>query len=60
MGVAKSTLLNWEDGLRRPIESARVLLARIVRKPLLVLELLCESANFNMQNEAYFALQSTI
>jgi len=40
IGVAKGTLLNWEQGRRRPTGPARVLLAMIARKPSLVSELL--------------------
>ena len=40
IGVAKGTLLNWEQGRRRPTGPAQVLLAMIERQPLLVRELL--------------------
>ena len=40
IGVAKGTLLNWEQGRRRPTGAARVLLAMIARRPSLVGELL--------------------
>jgi putative transcriptional regulator len=40
IGVAKGTLLNWEQGRRRPTGPAQVLLAMIARKPSLVRELL--------------------
>lgn len=40
IGVAKSTLLNWEHGRRRPTGPAQVLLAMIAKKPSLVRELL--------------------
>lgn len=40
IGVAKGTLLNWEQGRRRPTGPAQVLLAMIDRKPSLVRELL--------------------
>jgi putative transcriptional regulator len=40
IGVAKGTLLNWEQGRRRPTGPAQVLLAMIARKPSLVSELL--------------------
>jgi putative transcriptional regulator len=40
IGVTKGTLLNWEQGRRRPNGPARVLLAMIARKPSLVRELL--------------------
>ena len=40
IGVAKGTLLNWEQGRRRPTGPAQVLLAMIARKPSLVTELL--------------------
>ena len=40
IGVAKGTLLNWEQGRRQPTGPARVLLAMIARKPLVVSELL--------------------
>src|SRR5690606_561965 len=33
IGVAKGTLLNWEQGRRRPTGPAKVLLAMIARKP---------------------------
>jgi putative transcriptional regulator len=39
IGVAKGTLLNWEQG-RRPTGKAQVLLAMIARRPSLVGELL--------------------
>jgi putative transcriptional regulator len=40
IGVAKGTLLNWEQGRRRPTGPAQVLLAMIDRKPALVKEML--------------------
>ncbi|NBU83085.1 MAG: helix-turn-helix domain-containing protein [Sphingomonadaceae bacterium] len=40
IGVAKGTLLNWEQGRRRPTGPAQVLLAMIAQKPSLVSELL--------------------
>ncbi|HWK41363.1 MAG TPA: helix-turn-helix domain-containing protein [Croceibacterium sp.] len=40
IGVAKGTLLNWEQGRRRPTGPAQVLLAMIARKPALVREML--------------------
>jgi putative transcriptional regulator len=40
IGVAKGTLLNWEQGRRRPTGPAQVLLAMIARQPALVGELL--------------------
>lgn len=40
IGVAKGTLLNWENGRRRPTGPAQVLLAMIAKKPSLVRELL--------------------
>lgn len=40
IGVAKGTLLNWEQGRRRPSGPAQVLLAMIARRPSLVSELL--------------------
>lgn len=40
IGVAKGTLLNWEQGRRTPNGPAQVLLALIDRKPSLVQELL--------------------
>ena len=40
IGVAKGTLLNWEQGRRRPTGPAQELLAMIARKPSLVRELL--------------------
>lgn len=40
IGVAKGTLLNWEQGRRHPTGPAQVLLAMIARKPSLVKELL--------------------
>jgi putative transcriptional regulator len=40
IGVAKGTLLNWEQGRRRPTGPAQVLLAMIARRPALVSELL--------------------
>jgi hypothetical protein len=36
IGVAKGTLLNWEQGRRRPTGPAQVLLAMIARRPSLV------------------------
>lgn len=40
IGVAKGTLLNWEQGRRRPTGPAQVLLALIDRKPSVVQDLL--------------------
>jgi putative transcriptional regulator len=40
IGVAKGTLLNWEQGRRRPIGPARVLLTIIDKQPSLMAELL--------------------
>lgn len=40
IGVARGTLLNWEQGRRRPTGPAQVLLAMIAKKPSLVSELL--------------------
>lgn len=40
IGVAKPTLLNWEQGRRRPTGPARVLLAMIARRPSVVQDLL--------------------
>lgn len=40
IGVRKATLLNWEQGRRRPTGPAQVLLAMIARKPSVVQELL--------------------
>jgi putative transcriptional regulator len=40
IGVAKGTLLNWEQGRRHPTGPAQVLLAMIARRPSLVGELL--------------------
>jgi putative transcriptional regulator len=40
IGVARGTLLNWEQGRRRPTGPAQILLAMIARKPSLVSELL--------------------
>ena len=40
ISVAKGTLLNWEQGRRRPTGPAQVLLAMIARRPSLVRELL--------------------
>ncbi len=40
IGVARGTLLNWEQGRRRPTGPAQVLLAMIARRPSLVSELL--------------------
>ncbi|MDE2403823.1 MAG: helix-turn-helix domain-containing protein [Sphingomonadales bacterium] len=40
IGVAKGTLLNWEQGRRRPTGPAQVLLAMISQRPSLVRELL--------------------
>ena len=45
IGVAKGTLLNWEQGRRRPTGPAQVLLAMIARRPGLVGELLEERAH---------------
>lgn len=44
IGVAKGTLLNWEQGRRRPTGPAQVLLAMIDKKPALVTELLRQAA----------------
>ena len=38
IGVAKGTLLNWEQGRRRPTGPAQVLLAMIAKRPTLVRE----------------------
>lgn len=40
IGVAKGTLLNWEQGRRHPTGPAQVLLAMIAKKPSLVTDLL--------------------
>ena len=40
IGVAKGTLLNWEQGRRQPSGPAQVLLAMIAKRPSLVGELL--------------------
>ena len=40
IGIAVSTLRNWEQGRRRPEGPARVLLALLDRNPLVVQELL--------------------
>lgn len=40
IGVAKGTLLNWEQGRRRPTGPAQVLLAMIARRPSIVGELM--------------------
>lgn len=40
IGVAKGTLLNWEQGRRSPQGPAQVLLALLSRKPSVVQELL--------------------
>ena len=40
IGVARGTLINWEQGRRRPTGPAQVLLAMIARRPSLVSELL--------------------
>jgi len=40
IGVAKGTLLNWEQGRRHPTGPAQVLLAMLARQPSLVTELL--------------------
>lgn len=40
IGVAKGTLLNWEQGRRHPSGPAQVLLAMIAKKPSLVSQLL--------------------
>jgi len=40
IGVAKGTLLNWEQGRRCPTGPAQVLLAMIAKRPSLVSELL--------------------
>jgi putative transcriptional regulator len=40
IGVARGTLLNWEQGRRRPTGPAQVLLAMIAKKPALVKEML--------------------
>ncbi len=40
IGVAKGTLLNWEQGRRHPTGPAQVLLAMIDRKPSVVQEIL--------------------
>ena len=40
IGVAKGTLLNWEQGRRHPTGPAQVLLALIAKKPTVVQDLL--------------------
>jgi putative transcriptional regulator len=40
IGVAKGTLLNWEQGRRHPTGPAQVLLAMIAKQPSLVSDLL--------------------
>ncbi|MES2019882.1 MAG: helix-turn-helix domain-containing protein [Pseudomonadota bacterium] len=40
IGVAKGTVLNWEQGRRQPTGPAQVLLAMIARKPSVVRDLL--------------------
>ncbi len=40
IGVAKGTLLNWEQGRRQPTGPAQVLLAMIAKRPNLVGEML--------------------
>lgn len=40
IGVAKGTLLNWEQGRRRPTGPAMVLLAMLEKKPSLVADML--------------------
>lgn len=40
IGVAKGTLLNWEQGRRNPNGPAQVLLALIARKPSVVQDIL--------------------
>ena len=40
IGVAKGTLVNWEQGRRHPSGPAQVLLALIARRPSVVRELL--------------------
>ncbi len=40
IGVAKGTLLNWEQGRRHPTGPAQVLLAMIDKRPGVVVELL--------------------
>lgn len=40
IGVAKGTLLNWEQGRRQPTGPAQVLLAMIAKRPSLVKEIL--------------------
>ena len=42
IGVSKATLVNWEQGRRRPQGPARVLLALIARNPHVVQETLAE------------------
>ena len=44
IGIAVSTLRNWEQGRRRPEGPARVLLALLDRNPRVVEELLGEAA----------------
>jgi putative transcriptional regulator len=44
IGIAVSTLRNWEQGRRRPEGPARVLLALLDRNPRVVQELLGEAA----------------
>jgi putative transcriptional regulator len=40
IGVAKGTLLNWEQGRRQPTGPAQVLLAMIAKRPSLVKDIL--------------------
>ena len=44
IGVKKATLINWEQGRRRPEGPARVLLALIAKDPQIVQKLLAERA----------------
>ncbi|SDQ37711.1 helix-turn-helix domain-containing protein [Pseudovibrio sp. Tun.PSC04-5.I4] len=42
IGVAKGTLVNWEQGRRHPSGPAQILLALIARKPTVVQDLLTD------------------
>lgn len=44
IGVPEGTLVNWEQGRRQPSRPAKLLLALLAKKPNLVMELSCGSA----------------
>ncbi len=52
IGVAKGTLINWEQGRRYPTGPAQVLLAILAKKPTLIKELFDKRHLYQPQREA--------